>query len=68
MPSDIDLYIKEIKKIPLLTVTEEIELGYKIKNGDKLAVNKLVEHNLRLVIPIANRNVNRGVRLEDLIQ
>ena len=43
-------YFKDIYKIPLLTLEEEIELGEKIRQGDKEALDKLVKSNLRLVL------------------
>lgn len=68
MKNSTDLYIEEIQKIPLLTLEEEQELGRKIKDGDNYAINKMVEHNLRLVIPIAKHYMNRGIDFNDLIQ
>lgn len=68
MKETMDLYLEEINKIPLLTIEQEKELGRKIKNGDTSAINKMVEHNLRLVIPVAKHYLNRGFSFEDLIQ
>lgn len=62
------LYFKEIGSVPLLSAEEEVELAVKIKNGDEAARNKLCESNLRLVVSIARRYVNRGVSFLDLIQ
>ena len=61
-------YLKEIGKIPLLSVEEEQELAKKVKTGSKYAKDKLVESNLRLVVSIAKRYVNRGIPFLDLIQ
>ena len=61
------LYIKEISSIPLLKREEEIELGQRIKKGDKKAINKLVEGNLRFVVQIAKGYQGRGLPLPDLI-
>lgn len=61
-------YIHEISKIPLLTSEEEKELAKKIATGDQEAKNKFIECNLRLVVSIAKRYVNRGLPLLDLIQ
>ena len=62
------MYLKEIGKIPLLSVEEEQELAKKVKTGSKYAKDKLVESNLRLVVSIAKRYVNRGIPFLDLIQ
>lgn len=68
---DIDLvniYLKEMGKIPLLTLEEEIALGKRIAEGDATARNALVEHNLRLVVSIAKKYTWSNVALLDLIQ
>lgn len=64
---EMSLYLKDIKGIPLLTVQEEWELGRRIQKGDKEALKKLVESNLRFVIKIAKRYANYGIELMDLI-
>jgi RNA polymerase primary sigma factor len=61
------LYLKEISKIPLLTAEEEKELGNRVKRGDKEAVQKLVESNLRFVITIAKKFRPSGLPFLDLI-
>ncbi|MDD4607480.1 MAG: sigma-70 family RNA polymerase sigma factor [Patescibacteria group bacterium] len=67
-PDSIQLYLKEIGRIPLLTTKEEIKLA-KLKDlGDEDARQKLVEANLRLVVSIAKRFVGYGLPLLDLIQ
>ena len=69
MTSDsINMYLKEIRQFPLLTVEEEKELLEKIAKGDMSARNKLVESNLRLVVSIAKKYQNNGLSLMDLIQ
>lgn len=62
------LYLKEIGKIPLLSLDKEIELAKKIEDGDEKAKMKMVEANLRLVVSIAKRYVGRGMLFLDLIQ
>ena len=62
------LYLKEINTIPLLTFEEERDLGQRILLGDTEAKNKLVEHNLRLVVSIAKRYQGCGLTMMDLIQ
>ncbi len=62
------MFLKEIGKIPLLSLEEETELAYKMVNGDKYAKKILVESNLRLVVSIAKRYIGRGMHFLDLIQ
>ena len=62
------MYLKEIGKVPLLTGEEELDLAERMVNGDVKAKQKLVEANLRLVVSIAKRYVNRGMFFLDLIQ
>ena len=62
------MYLKEIGKISLLTLEEEMELSKRIVEGDEEAKNKLAESNLRLVVSIAKRYVGRGMLFLDLIQ
>jgi RNA polymerase primary sigma factor len=63
----ISKYFTEVNKIPLLTDTEEIELAYKVSQGDEVALSKLVESNLRFVISVAKQYQNRGLPLQDII-
>lgn len=68
MDDSIRIYLKEIGRIPLLTVQEEKELAKRISNGDEIAKHKLCEANLRLVVSIAKKYVGGGMQLLDLIQ
>ena len=61
------LYLKEISKIPLLTADEEKALGYLVQKGDKEALQKLTESNLRFVIKIAKKYRKTGLPFLDLI-
>ena len=61
-------YFKRLRKYPLLSRDEEIELAIQIRNGNTRAFKRLVSSNLRLVIQIARRFQGRGLELEDLIQ
>ncbi len=61
-------YLRDIRGLGLLTHEEEIDLTRQIATGDELALRKLVESNLRLVIVIARRYIGTGVPLIDLIQ
>ena len=62
------MYLKEIGKVPLLSLDEEIELAQKMVEGDEVAKQRLSEANLRLVVSIAKRYVGRGMQFLDLIQ
>ena len=62
------MYLKEIGRIKLLTPEEEQEIAKKMAEGDEDARKRMSEANLRLVVSIAKRYVNRGMQLLDLIQ
>lgn len=62
------MYLKEIGKVPLLSMEEEIELAKRMELGDEAAKQRLAECNLRLVVSIAKRYVGRGMQFLDLIQ
>ena len=64
----IKMYLREIGQVPLLTHDEEIEYAKKAYEGDEEASKKLIESNLRLVVSIAKKHTNRGLKLLDLIQ
>jgi len=65
----IQMYLKEIGKVPLLTAAEEVELAKRKEKGDKEAVKKIIEANLRLVVSIAKKFTGaKGLSLLDLIQ
>lgn len=64
----VKVYLKDIGKVPLLSVEEEIELAQKMGGGDEMAKSRLSEANLRLVVSIAKRYVGRGMLFLDLIQ
>ena len=61
------LYLREIGQYRVLNREEEKELAIKAKKGDQNARTKLIEHNLRLVIPVAKRLVTQEVSLVDLV-
>ena len=61
-------YLRDIRRFGLLTPDEEIDLARQIATGNELALRKLIESNLRLVITIARRYIGTGVPLIDLIQ
>ena len=62
------MYLKEIGRVPLLAMEEELELAHKMAEGDEAAKKRLVEANLRLVVSIAKRYVGKGMFFLDLIQ
>ena len=62
------LYLKDIGKVALLSADEEREYATRMKNGDERAKDKIVTANLRLVVSIAKKHVNKGMAFLDLIQ
>ena len=64
----VKVYLKDIGKVPLLSMEEELELAKRMKEGDEEAKKRLSEANLRLVVSIAKRYVGRGMLFLDLIQ
>jgi len=70
LPDAVQMYLKEIGRTPLLTSKEEKELAKRNEQGDEAARKKLIQANLRLVVSIAKRYVNRSHNLSilDLIQ
>jgi len=65
--SSLGQYVKGIKKLPLLTRKEEVELAAKIKKGDRKSRDKLIVSNLRLVVKISHDFKGFGLPLEDLV-
>jgi RNA polymerase primary sigma factor len=64
----LQLFLKDIGKVPLLTAAQEVELAKRIERGDHGAKQAMVEANLRLVVSIAKRYRNQGLPFLDLIQ
>ncbi|HEY8555262.1 MAG TPA: RNA polymerase sigma factor RpoS [Burkholderiales bacterium] len=62
------LYLKEIGFSPLLTAEEEVYYARRAQQGDAAARRRMIESNLRLVVKIARRYMNRGLALLDLIE
>jgi RNA polymerase primary sigma factor len=64
----LQLFLKDIGKVDLLTAVQEVELAKRIERGDHRAKQEMVEANLRLVVSIAKRYRNQGLPFLDLIQ
>src|SRR6266540_3600585 len=62
------VYLKEIERIPLLSREEEAALARRVRAGDAEAKARFTESNLRLVVQVARRYLNRGLPLPDLIE
>jgi len=62
------MYLREIGRVSLLTYDEEVSLAKRVEKSDRKAREKLINANLRLVVSIAKKYVNRGLTLLDLIE
>ncbi len=65
--ASLDKYLQEIGKVDLITAEEEVTLAQRIKQGDKLALEKLTKSNLRFVVSVSKQYQNQGLSLPDLI-
>ncbi len=63
----VDKYLLDVSRIPLINSDEEVELIKRIKNGDQVAFDKLINANLRFVVSVAKQYQNQGLGLSDLI-
>ena len=63
----LDKYLNEISKVEMITPAEEVELAKRIKEGDQVALERLVNANLRFVVSVAKQYQNQGLTLGDLI-
>lgn len=63
----LEKYFQEISKIDMITVDEEVEMTRRIREGDQVALNTLVNANLRFVVSVAKQYQGSGLRLSDLI-
>jgi len=66
--ANLGVYLSEIARIPLLTREEEQTVAQRVRAGDEAAKQRMIEANLRLVVQIARRYLNRGLPLPDLIE
>lgn len=63
----LDKYLHEIGKVELISAEEEVELARRIRKGEKEALNKLINANLRFVVSVSKQYQNQGLSLPDLI-
>ncbi len=66
--ANLAVYLREVGRIPLLSRDEEQTLARRVRAGDQAAKSRLIEANLRLVVQVARRYLNRGLPLPDLIE
>ncbi len=64
----LQVYLREIRRAPLLTPQEEFDTATRARNGDFRARQAMIEHNLRLVVSIAKHYLGRGLPMSDLIE
>ncbi|MEH6543344.1 MAG: sigma-70 family RNA polymerase sigma factor [Porticoccaceae bacterium] len=62
------LYLREISRHPLFTAVEEVDCARRARNGHRPSRQRMIESNLRLVVMIARRHLNRGLPLLDMIE
>ena len=62
------LYLRDVRRTPLFTPAEEFEMATRARAGDFTARQRMIEHNLRLVVSIAKSYLGRGVHMSDLIE
>ncbi|MAE08971.1 MAG: RNA polymerase subunit sigma [Bacteroidetes bacterium] len=65
--ASLDKYLQEIGKVDLITADQEVELARRIKQGDRIALEKLTKANLRFVVSVSKQYQNQGLTLPDLI-
>ncbi len=65
--ASLDKYLQEIGKVELISADEEVRLAQRIKQGDRLALEKLTKANLRFVVSVSKQYQNQGLSLPDLI-
>jgi len=65
--ASLDKYLQEIGREELITAEDEVELAQRIRQGDSIALEKLVKANLRFVVSVSKQYQNQGLTLPDLI-
>ncbi len=68
MNGTLNIYLKEINRVPLLSAEEEKELAERIREGDPVARERMVQANLRLVVSVAKSYMRKGLPLLDLVE
>jgi RNA polymerase primary sigma factor len=63
----LEKYFQEIGKVDLITMEDEVELAKRIREGDQIALEKMIKANLRFVVSVAKQYQNNGLTLGDLI-
>ncbi len=63
----LEKYFTDVNNLPMITADEEVELAIRIRDGDEIALQKLVKANLRFVISVAKQYQNSNTPLNDLI-
>jgi RNA polymerase primary sigma factor len=66
--NELDTYLREINEVALLSAEDEINLAREIQNGSMQAREHMIRANLRLVVSIAKKYVNRGLPFLDVIE
>ncbi len=66
--SPLETYLREINETPLLSAAEEKEVALRVRAGDRMARDRMVRANLRLVVNIARSYTGKGLGLQDLIE
>ena len=64
----LEKYFSEIARIDMITPDEEVTLAKRIKEGDDMALEKMVKANLRFVVSVAKQYQNQGLSMSDLIK
>jgi RNA polymerase primary sigma factor len=65
--ASLDKYLQEIGRVDMVNAQEEVELARKIRDGDEIALNRLVKANLRFGVSVSKQYQNQGLSLPDLI-
>lgn len=65
--ASMDKYLQEISRLDMISAEEEAELAKRIREGDKIALERLTKSNLRFVVSVSKQYQNQGLELSDLI-